>query len=254
MAQIFHFRANTIARASIFGGIFAVGAIAWAATALRNSSYVTQAFVIRDQPVPFSHEHHVKGLGIDCRYCHTSVEESGFAGIPATKVCMTCHSQVWQNSPMLEPVRESWRSGKPVAWTRVHDLPDHVYFNHAIHVNKGVGCSTCHGHVDRMPLMWKEQSLFMGWCLDCHRAPEKFVRPREEIWNMDWRPPGNQTEVGKKLVKQYQINVHNTEDPHKDLGLRPPGAHDAHATKSAGHDEGKLTPPNQLTNCSVCHH
>jgi len=205
MAQIFHPSTNTIARASIFGAIFIIVGVLWAAGVVQRSSYVTEAGVIRDQPVPFSHEHHVGGLGIDCRYCHTSVETSSFAGLPATKVCMTCHSQIWTNAQVLQPVRDSWAAQTPLAWTRVHNLPDFAYFNHSIHVAKGVGCSTCHGPVDRMPLMYQHASLQMEWCLDCHRAPEKYVRPKELVYDMSWQPPANQLAVGKELVQKYHI-------------------------------------------------
>jgi hypothetical protein len=206
MAQIFHPSTNTLSRVSLFGALFAVAGLAWVGAQVTRSPYVTQAYVVRDQPVPFSHKHHVSGLGIDCRYCHTSVEESSFAGIPPTKTCMTCHSQIWSDSPMLEPVRESFRSGRSLEWTRVHDLPDFVYFDHSIHVNKGVGCDTCHGRVDQMPLMWRENTLQMEWCLECHRNPEQYVRPREEVFNANWEPPdGDQLTLGRKLVKEYQI-------------------------------------------------
>src|SRR5438105_5597505 len=161
MAQIFHRSTNTISRATIFGAVFIVAFLFWAAAQVQHSPYVTYAGVVRPQPVPFSHQHHVAGLGIDCRYCHTSVEESRFAGIPPTKTCMNCHAEIFANSPFLEPVRTSFSTGRPLQWTRVHDLPDFVYFDHSIHVKKGVGCTTCHGQVDRMPLMWQEQSLQM---------------------------------------------------------------------------------------------
>jgi hypothetical protein len=161
--------------------------------------------VVREQPVPFSHKHHVSGLGIDCRYCHTAVETSSFAGIPPTETCMSCHSQIWFDSPMLEPVRASFQTGRALHWTRVHDLPDFVYFNHSIHLEKGVGCSTCHGRVDQMPLTLAEHSLLMEWCLDCHRMPERFVRPRGYIFRMDWTPPANQLTLGRRLVKEYGI-------------------------------------------------
>ncbi len=207
MAQLFHPSMNTISKVSIFGAVFFLGGGLWVWAMLIRSPYATQAMVVRDQPVPFSHKHHVSGLGIDCRYCHTSVEKSPFAGIPPTKTCMTCHSQIWTNAQILEPIRESFRTDKPVAWTRVHDLPDFAYFNHSIHVNKGVGCSTCHGRVDQMPLMWREASLDMEWCLDCHRNPEKYVRPRSEIYNMKWQPPANQIEQGKKLLEEYKVNL-----------------------------------------------
>jgi len=204
--QVFHHSTNTLSRLSIFGALFAVGFALLLGREVNRSPYVTQADTARDQPVPFSHAHHVGGIGIDCRYCHTSAETSSVAGIPPTKTCMNCHSQIWLDSPTLEPVRASFRSGQSIEWTRVHDLPDFVYFDHSAHVNKGVGCTTCHGRVDRMPLMWQESSLYMEWCLDCHRAPEKYVRPREEVFNPAWEPPSNQVEEGRKLVAQYAIH------------------------------------------------
>jgi hypothetical protein len=166
---------------------------------------VTQAGVARDQPVPFSHQHHVGGMGLDCRYCHTSVERSAVAGIPPTKTCMNCHAQIWNDSPTLEPVRESFRSDRSIAWTRVHDLPDFVYFNHSAHVNKGVGCSSCHGRVDRMPLVHQEKSLQMEWCLECHRNPERYLRPKHEVFNPAWEPPVDQLEAGRRLVAEYGV-------------------------------------------------
>jgi len=206
MPQIFHPSTNTFSKVSIFGAVFFLAALLWAVAAISRSSYVTQTQVAREQPVPFSHKHHVNGLGIDCRYCHTSVEDVAFAGIPATKTCMTCHSQIWADSPMLAPVRESFKTDKSLEWTRVHDLPDFVYFNHSIHVKKGIGCVSCHGQVDQMPLMWKAHSLDMEWCLECHRQPERFVRPRETVFRMDWQPAGEQLELGASLLKQYHIN------------------------------------------------
>src|SRR6267378_2240944 len=203
--QIFHRSTNTLSRASIYGAVFIVAGLGWALMQIQRSPYVTYAGVVKLQPVPFSHQHHVTGLGIDCRYCHTSVEDSSFAGIPPTKTCMNCHSQIFANSPFLEPVRDSFRSGRSIQWTRVHDLPDFVYFNHSIHVHKGVGCTTCHGQVDRMPLMWQEQSLQMEWCLDCHRNPERYVRPRDAVFRVDYVAPSDQLELGKRLVAEYQI-------------------------------------------------
>lgn len=205
MSQIFHRSTNTLSRLSIFGAIFIVALLVWVAAAINRSSYVTQAGVVRDQPVPFSHKHHVSGLGIDCRYCHTTVEEAAYAGIPSSKTCMTCHSQIWSDSPMLEPVRASYRNDTSIPWTRVHDLPDFVYFNHGIHVTKGVGCVSCHGRVDQMALAWQESTLHMEWCLQCHRQPERYVRPREFVFQMDWTPPRDQLEMGRELVQQYNI-------------------------------------------------
>jgi cytochrome c7-like protein len=204
--QVFHHSTNTLSRLSIYGALFAVVFALWLGREVNRSPYVTQADVAREQPVPFSHAHHVGGIGIDCRYCHTTAEVSATAGIPPTKTCMNCHSQIWSNSPMLEPVRASFRTGASIQWTRVHDLPDFVYFNHSAHVNKGVGCTTCHGRVDRMPLMWQEASLHMEWCLDCHRHPEKFVRPKEEVFNPAYQPPDDQVELGRKLVAQYDVH------------------------------------------------
>ena len=216
MAQIFHPAFNTIAKASIFGFLFFLAALAWLAYGVQKSPYLTHQGVTRDQPVPFSHEHHVKGLGIDCRYCHTSVEESSFAGIPPTETCMTCHSKVWTNAPVLQPIRTSWALNKPLSgpggdktvapgWVRVHNVPQFVYFNHSIHIAKGVGCSTCHGKVQEMPLVYQAASLQMEWCLQCHREPEKFLRPREKVFDMDWEPPANQIEEGKRLMDLYKV-------------------------------------------------
>lgn len=188
MAQIFHPSLNTISRLSIFGAVFFVAGGLYLAGVVIRSPYVTQVGVHRNQPIPFSHKHHVTEIGIDCRYCHTSVEETSFAGIPPTETCMTCHSQIWLDSPMLEPVRASFRTNQSIEWVRVHDLPDFVYFNHSIHLNKGIGCSSCHGRVDLMPLTWREHSLNMEWCLECHRAPERYIRQRKELFDMAWQP------------------------------------------------------------------
>jgi NAD-dependent SIR2 family protein deacetylase len=168
--------------------------------------------------VPFSHQLHNSSLGIDCRYCHVSVNQSSFANIPATETCMTCHSQIATNSPRLALVRESYATGQPIEWVKVHKVPDFVYFNHAIHVTKGVGCSNCHGQVNEMPVVWQTQAFYMGWCLDCHRNPEQYVRPRDQVYNMDYVAPANQLELGAQLVREYGI-----------------------------------MPAAQLTNCWVCH-
>lgn len=205
MAQIFHPSFNALSKISIFGAVFFLGAAVFGWDQLLRSPYVTGVHVAREQPVPFSHKHHVAGLGIDCRFCHTSVEDSAFAGIPPTKTCMGCHSLVWKDTPMLEPVRESYRTDEPLRWTRVHDLPDFVYFDHSIHVKKGIGCTTCHGQVDEMPLMSRENTLNMDWCLSCHRHPERNVRPREEVFSTDWDPDSLSTEERAQLVERYHI-------------------------------------------------
>jgi hypothetical protein len=205
MAQIFHHSTNTLSKVSIFGAVFILAGLIGLLMLVERSPYATQVGVAREQPVPFSHKHHVGGIGIDCRYCHTSVETSSFAGMPPVKTCMTCHSQIWADSPMLAPVRASFQNDTPIEWTRVHDLPDFVYFDHSIHVRKGIGCSSCHGQVDQMPLMWREKTLQMEWCLECHRQPERFVRPREQVFAMDWQPPADQLSLGRRLVQEYRI-------------------------------------------------
>ena len=205
MPQIFHRSANIVSKVSIVGLVLLAGSLSGILMIFGRSSYVTGANEFIEQPLQFSHLHHVRDDGIDCRYCHTSVETSSFAGIPPTKTCMNCHSQIWVASPFLEPVRASFRDDTSLRWIRVHDLPDFVYFNHSIHVKKGVGCETCHGRVDEMPLMVQEQSLQMEWCLACHRQPEQFVRPRSEIFTMGYRPPVPQSVIGPQLVDEYAV-------------------------------------------------
>jgi hypothetical protein len=204
MAQIFNPSTNTIAKFTIYAAVFILAGFVWVGVALNRSSYNTGQDIVRPQPVPFSHDHHTAGLGIDCRYCHTSVETAASAGIPPTSTCMGCHQIIWNQAPLLEPVRESFRTGNPLRWTRVHDMPDFVYFNHSIHVAKGIGCVSCHGRVDRMPLMRQTQSLQMEWCLDCHRHPEEHVRPPSEVFNMGYAA-ANQGEVGPRLVQENRI-------------------------------------------------
>lgn len=221
MPQIFHHSTNGLAKTTIFGAVFFLLAALWVAAEISRSSWNTGQWVEISQPVQFSHKHHVGDDGIDCRYCHTSVETSASAGIPSTAVCMNCHKQIWADSPYLEPVRASFRTGKPLEWTRVHDLPDYAYFNHSIHVNKGVGCSTCHGRIDQMPVVLQAATLQMEWCLECHRAPERFVRDKNKVFDMEV-PPENKTSAelnhGRELL---HIN--------------------------------KIQPPKVLTSCSTCH-
>jgi hypothetical protein len=218
MPQIFSPGSNTTARCSIAAVVIGVVGAGWATNAVYWSPYSTYVHIPQEQPVPFSHKHHVDGLGIDCRYCHTSVETSHYAGLPPTETCMTCHSQIWTQAPLLEPIHRSLATNTPVKWTRVNDLPDFVYFDHSIHVHKGIGCATCHGPVDQMPLTWRENTLYMKWCLDCHRAPEKEIRPRDEVFNMKWTKPEDQAALGQRLVADYHVHT------------------------------------DHLTNCSVCHH
>jgi hypothetical protein len=205
MSQIFHRYTNIYSRLSILAAVGFAAVLGGTVGLLHLSGYNTGQNQFVEQPVQFSHAHHVGGMGIDCRYCHTTVEESAFANIPPTKTCMNCHSQIWANAPILEPVRASFRDNKPLRWARVHDLPDFVYFNHSIHVKQGVGCVTCHGRVDQMPLMYQEASLQMSWCLDCHRNPAKYVRPRDQVFNMAWERPPGQPDLGERLVKEYKI-------------------------------------------------
>jgi hypothetical protein len=203
MSQIFHHSTNTVSKVSIFGALFLIGAALWLTLQFSRSPYATGEGVVRSQPVPFSHQHHVGGIGIDCRYCHNAVEVSASAGMPSTKTCMNCHSQIWNQSAMLEPVRESFRTDRSIEWNRVHDLPDFAYFPHASHVNRGIGCSTCHGRVDRMPLMAQAASLQMEWCLECHRDPAKFVRPQDQVFNAAWEPGPDHD--GGRLVREYDL-------------------------------------------------
>jgi hypothetical protein len=205
MAQIFHPSSNTFAKVTIFGAVFFLAGLAGIGLIWARSPYTTKVGVVQPQPVQFSHEHHVNGLGIDCRYCHTSVEESPYAGMPPTHTCMSCHSQIWNDSPALAPVRESYETGLPIVWTRVHNVPDYVYFNHSIHIHKGVGCATCHGRVDLMPLMYKAEPMTMEWCLDCHREPERFLQPRETVFNLEYTPPADQLALGRQLVEEYHV-------------------------------------------------
>ena len=217
MAQVFPRSANWASKASILAALLIVASILGVVLNINRIDYVSMVGVAIDQPVHFSHKHHVTGMGIDCRYWHTTVEVSAFAGGPPTETCMTCHSQIWTEAPILEPVRASFRDNKAIEWNRVHDLPDFVYFNHSIHVSQGIGCQSCHGQVDQMPLMKKAHTLNMEWCLDCHRDPAQFIRPRDQVFNMNYEYPANQETLGKSLVADYDVQT------------------------------------SQLTNCSICH-
>jgi hypothetical protein len=217
MAQVFHRSINWLARFSIIAVIAAVGLLFGILLNINRIDYVSDVGLAIDQPVPFSHKHHVEAIGIDCRYCHTSVEESAFAGIPPTETCMTCHSLIWTEAPPLEPIRASWRDETNIKWNRVHDLPDFVYFRHNIHIAKGIGCTSCHGAINEMPLVKIENALNMEWCLECHRNPENHIRPRENVFDVHWTPPADQEAQGLRLIEEYDVRV------------------------------------SQLTDCSVCH-
>jgi Cytochrome c7 and related cytochrome c len=250
MPQVFNRGANGLARMSLVILGLVVTSLALTLNELQRSPYVTKQGERLEQPVPFSHQHHVAGLGLDCRYCHTSVENSSFAGIPPTKTCMNCHSQIWTNAPMLEPVRESFRTGNSLNWERVHDLPDFVYFDHSIHINKGVGCESCHGPVDKMPLMYQANSLQMEWCLDCHRAPDKYLRPKyvagnpnNQVFNMTYEQPSANNKVTVNFTKHPEWSGTYTEQRNAEgtgLGQR--------LIKEYG-----IRTPREITSCSTCH-
>jgi hypothetical protein len=195
MAQVFDRSSNALARASLVLTGLIVIVLGVTLDQLQRSPWVTRQGQRADQPIPFSHKHHVEGLGLQCQYCHTTVEVSSYAGIPPTKTCINCHSQIWTNAALLQPVRDSWATGASIQWIRVHDLPDYVYFNHEIHVNKGIGCASCHGRVDQMPLMYMQNTLQMEWCLNCHRNPAENLRPTSEIYNMAWAGPSTSRPV-----------------------------------------------------------
>jgi hypothetical protein len=240
-AQVFRERANTVARLSLILGLALPVGLGFSIAAFSRSPANTKVNVPKDQPIPFSHQHHAWELGIDCRYCHTSVETSAEAGIPSSEICMSCHSQIWTNSPLLEPVRKSYETGTPLRWVRVNHVPEFVYFNHSIHVTRGVSCNTCHGAVQEMQITWKGNAFQMAWCLECHRAPERAIdnppagrTPRQNVFDYYWRVQSNEAlspreqrlrkggtafsddpkEIaeGKKLVEQLGIRVNQLSD------------------------------------------
>ncbi|ALN72616.1 cytochrome c3 family protein [Aureimonas sp. AU20] len=212
MAQIFSPGATTIARLALVAiPVLPVVSILLA-YALMNSNHVTGQSLTLHQNPPFSHEHHVRELGIGCAMCHSQVEKTAFAGMPKTEVCMSCHSQIWTSAEMLAPVRRSLAENKPLVWQRVHNLPDYVYFDHSVHVTNGVGCSSCHGDVPTMPLMRQAAPLTMGWCLDCHKAPERQLRPQDRIYDFEWTPPADQEARGHALIAEHGIDVKHLTD------------------------------------------
>ena len=205
MPALFSPSSNRTIRLTLAAAAAAIILVPLALMAWVRTPAITGQHSAPAQPVPFDHRIHVSGLGIDCRYCHSSVERSASAGIPATSVCLPCHSQVWRDGPDFAPVRRSLATGKPIPWLRVNGLPDYVFFNHAIHVNKGVGCETCHGRVDRMQRVEQAQPLTMGWCLECHRRPEHYLRPVEQVTAMGWRPARPQAVLGAELASRYKV-------------------------------------------------
>lgn len=212
MAQLFRPGADTFLRFALLIGAGTAIVAAAVGTGMWSSDFLTDVGMAPAQPVPFSHKHHTGELGIDCRYCHTTVETAATAGIPPTYTCMSCHSQIWTGAGMLAPVRQSLAENRPLRWSRVNDLPDYVFFNHSIHVSKGVGCSSCHGEVTAMNLTAKAETLRMSFCLDCHRAPERQLRPAPEVWNMQWEPPADQAKIGAALVRHHGIDTARLDD------------------------------------------
>ena len=208
MTQIFSPSADTWLRLFLVGSLALVSGSLAVAIAFARSDYYTGANIHPPaQPVPFSHKHHVSGLGLDCQYCHTSVAAGPHAGLPPSHTCMTCHSQIWTNAPMLAPVRQSLAENKPLLWHRVARLPDYVYFRHDVHIAKGVGCVTCHGRIDRMPLTYRAVPLKMEFCVDCHRDPAPRLRPHDAITSMDWKPSGEARAQGEALIARNHIRV-----------------------------------------------
>jgi hypothetical protein len=240
MPQIFGPEANTVARVSIVAAAIIPLVLAYALSTITRSPANTKVGVPLNQPVPFSHQHHSKELGIDCRYCHAGSEISGFMGMPSTETCMSCHSQIWTNSPLLEPIRESYEQNIPLQWNQVNWVPEFVYFNHAIHIDRGINCNVCHGPVQKMHIMAKGNPFSMAWCLDCHREPEKYLyptgpneSPRDQVYNLYWKiqagerltareralaegrnytPTPEEMAEGQRLVKERGINVQQLSD------------------------------------------
>jgi len=206
MAQIFSPHANQVVYAILYGLLASVFVVPMVWVTIDHSPWHTGQFVAQAQPVPFSHAHHVGEVGLACEYCHGAAKTSASAGLPATEVCMTCHSQILADAPVLAPVRASFTSGTPMVWNRVNQLPDYVYFNHAAHVNNGVGCVTCHGRIDEMPLTAQAAPLTMEWCLNCHRDPAPNLRPETAEYSMDWQPAEDPRNLGTALLAHYQIH------------------------------------------------
>lgn len=244
MAQVFPKSMNVVARVSLLALPLLAAGGGVTAAALVRSDYVTGAREVTEQPVPFSHKHHVGELGIDCKYCHTAVYESASAGFPPTKTCMNCHQQIWQSADLLGPVRESYDKGVPIAWTKVHNVPHYTYFNHSIHVNKGVGCVSCHGQIDKQALVMQSKTLYMEWCLDCHRNPEKHLRPPGEVQNMRFTAAGYTEPVmgsdGKPLTDKDGKPVTRTYHSQAELGKELKQRH-------------MIREASVITNCSICH-
>jgi hypothetical protein len=206
MSALFPKWTNTVARVMVGAALLMPAAVLGGLWLFQRTPFITGQDRPVTQPLQFDHRHHVSDVGIDCRYCHQTVERSASAGLPSTQVCMNCHSQIWNKSPLLDQVRQSWFADKPIPWNRVHDLPDYVYFNHSIHVNKGVGCVQCHGRVDQMASIEQRAPLTMGWCLECHRDPVSRLQPKERITDMSWVPPAKAAPEQEHLAQRYDVH------------------------------------------------
>lgn len=169
--------------------------------------HYTRVGYMPKQPVYYSHKIHVDQLGLDCRYCHSYVDQSGHANIPDSQTCMNCHSQVRTTSPALAPIRESYTSGEPVEWVRIHQMPDYVYFNHSVHVNRGISCVECHGQINEMTEVWHDKTLTMGFCLDCHRNPDEFVRPLDKVYDLTWQPENREAFLAQAHARVVDWNI-----------------------------------------------
>lgn len=251
MPNIFGPSSNVIAKMAVMGLAASPLVIMITMSQFTRSGYVTKVGTAYEQPVPFSHEHHVTELGLDCRYCHTSVEKSAKAGYPATHTCMSCHSQIWSNSPLLEPVRESYEKNVPLKWTTLNKVPEFVYFNHSIHVKRGVNCNNCHGPVQSMQMAYKGRPFQMAWCLDCHRHPEKYVNKPEFVFGLYEKI--RKTKTGTKGDKHETIAGLTEEEQILMLG-------DQYVRNAKELEEGKKLVKEynikveQLSDCAVCHH
>lgn len=206
MGALFSPRSNTLIRGAILClAVLGAGVPLLLMWWVRTPQVTGQGHAV-EQPIPlFSHQIHVTGLQIDCRYCHSAAERSATAGMPSSATCLPCHNWAWRQSAIFDPVQRSITAGRPIPWQRVNQLPDFVFFNHAIHVNKGVGCESCHGRVDQMAVVRQAQPLTMSWCLDCHQEPEKHLRPIEQMTTMGWHPDVPQQQLGRQLKQQYGV-------------------------------------------------
>lgn len=260
MAQIFHKSMNPIGRLVVLGLPMMFGLTGLGLAAFFRSTYATGVGEELPQPVAFSHKHHVGELGIDCRYCHTSVETSGFAGMPPTKTCMNCHMQIWQGADLLQPVRASYATKdesnltkqRPIVWNKVYNVPDYAYFNHSIHIAKGVGCVSCHGQIDQQALVRQEHTLLMEWCISCHREPEKHLRPRSEVFSMTWKP-----KEGGKFIPEDFFHDGITRDENGKATVNELVGKDRPTTQAElGRllkEQYNVRDPVTLTSCSMCH-